>query len=152
MAENLNYKVKDGKQSWCHSNKADNCNKYGRLYTWALAQKACPSGWHLPNKEEFEALFDAVGGKEKAGKMLKSTSGWNLSGNGSDSFGFSALPAGGRSNDGFFLVTGAYAYFWQSSENKGNDAYYADVGHYGEHADLGRNDKNYAYSIRCIKD
>jgi uncharacterized protein (TIGR02145 family) len=41
-------------------------------------------------------LFSAVGGKTAAGKMLKSTSGWNSNGEGLDAFGFSALSAGYR--------------------------------------------------------
>lgn len=56
----------------------------------------CPKGWHLPDTTEWQSLFSAVGGKTAAGKMLKSTSGWNSNGEGLDAFGFSALPAGYR--------------------------------------------------------
>mgnify|MGYP003552670525 CR=1 FL=1 len=69
MAENLNVKTKD---SWCYDDEESNCKKYGRLYTRRAAMKACPSGWHLPSKSEFETLIEAVGGKSEAGKMLKS--------------------------------------------------------------------------------
>ena len=109
MAENLNYKTDN---SYCYDDKASNCSKYGRLYTWAAAITACPTGWHLPTKAEFETLFTAVGGQSTAGKMLKSTSGWNSSGNGSDDYSFSALPAGVRDYKGdYYSSEGNFAYF-----------------------------------------
>ena len=61
-------------------------------------QGLCPSGWHLPTNFEFEKLVNyAIGGKDSAGIKLKSTSGWqklndDMGGNGSDAYGFSALP------------------------------------------------------------
>lgn len=33
------------------------CNKFGRLYDWNTAMKACPEGWHLPAMSEFQALL-----------------------------------------------------------------------------------------------
>ena len=38
MAENLNYyscSIKDA--SWCYGDNAENCDKYGRLYSWTAA-------------------------------------------------------------------------------------------------------------------
>lgn len=99
MAENLNYRTDD---SYCYDDEPANCRKYGRLYTWKAALNACPSGWHLPSYEEFETLFAAVGGKGVAGKALKSTSGWYNNDNGTDVYGFSALPAGVRDTNGDF--------------------------------------------------
>ncbi len=39
MAENLNYdyRIEGADFSYCYDNKSDNCEKYGRLYTWAAA-------------------------------------------------------------------------------------------------------------------
>ena len=102
MAENLNYEAKGSK---CYENKDENCTTYGRLYNWSTAMKACPSGWHLPSKTEYEALDKAVGGEEVAGKKLKAKSGWNKNGNGTDDFGFPAMPGGGgHSHDSFKSV------------------------------------------------
>ena len=58
MAQNLNYETAN---SYCYNDSAEYCAKYGRLYTWASALVACPSGWHLPTEAEFETLFTAVG-------------------------------------------------------------------------------------------
>jgi len=83
MAQNLNYHGADGFLGLCYGDepakkikKTDNCNKYGRLYDWNEAMKACPNGWNLPSDEEWQTLVDFVGGYEVAGKKLKSKSGW----------------------------------------------------------------------------
>lgn len=107
--------------SFCYNNKQDSCAKYGRLYLWSAAMDSaavfgddgkgcgnggtcensdrvrgvCPAGWHLPDSSEIEILLSVVGGKNEAGIALKTSSGWYNSGNGADSYGFSALPAGG---------------------------------------------------------
>jgi len=58
MAENLNYKTGT---SWCYDNDEFNCKKYGRLYIWETAKKACPSGWHLPTWAEWKDLIQNGG-------------------------------------------------------------------------------------------
>ena len=164
--------------SWCYDNVPANCAKYGRLYTWAAAMDSvgtrsangkgcgdgktcsptypvrgiCPESWHLPDTTEWHTLFTAVGGKSTAGKMLKSTSGWNISGNGTDAYAFSALPAGSRYINGNFNFEGNYASFWSSTED---DSYYAydlhlryDFGNAYLYNDL----KTYGFSVRCVKD
>jgi len=181
MAENLNYADSVAMpnlkgNSWCYDNSMDSCAKYGRLYTWTAAmnidssyqsvsaaavistpqQGACPAGWHVPTDEEWGTLENAVGGSSVAGTRLKSRSGWNddgdESGNGTDSYGFSALPAGHRIYDGSFYYVGGRAYFWSVTENVTVGAYgrrldynyaFMDTNHYG---------KNYAYSVRCVQD
>ena len=149
MAEYLKVKIE---HSWCYKGKESNCQKYGRLYNWDTAKAACPAGWHLPSKEEFKALFVAVGSEDVAGKKLKSTSGWKENGNGEYAFGFSALPAGYRNGNGDFNNEGNRAYFWSSTEynsDRANDVYLQ----YGyDNADLGDDNKSIGFSVRCLKD
>jgi hypothetical protein len=57
LAENLNYNAEG---SVCYENKPENCEKYGRLYDWNAAMRACPKGWHLPSKEELEILIKGL--------------------------------------------------------------------------------------------
>jgi len=95
MAENLNYKFGN---SWCYENNESNCDTYGRLYDWNTATKVCPSGWHLPTRQEWYDLINAVGGQKTAGNALKAKSSWKK-GNGADNYGFSAL-SGGRTTGG----------------------------------------------------
>jgi len=150
MAENLNYTTKSG--SWCY-NKTANCTKYGRLYNWETAVKSCPSGWHLPSNSEWEVLEESVGGKE-AGRKLKTKSGWDNHGNGTDDYGFSALPGGGGYSDGRFYNVGLSGYWWSASEDISSksafnrqmkDFYDRDV--YWQNSDKGK-----FYSVRCLRD
>ena len=121
----------------------------------------CPEGWHLPTVAEFKALFTAVGGTQDAknevlwnnvGKMLKSISGWKSSGNGTDAYAFSALPAGIKYNDRNFSFEGYLAYFWSSTEYDSYNAYYMYLDGNDDDVHLGNRYKNYGYSVRCVKD
>ena len=146
MAQNLNY-VRAG--SYCYMDASFYCAEYGRLYTWNAARTACPSGWHLPSKDEFEMLFSAVGGQSIAGKMLKSTSV-----NGTDAYSFSALLAGLRFNGGYFTDMGHYAHFWSSTEYKydNNNAYNMYLHNSEDNAHLPDYSKDLGFSVRCVKD
>jgi len=123
MAENLNYNASGSK---CYGNKPANCVKYGRLYDWNVALKACPRGWHLPNNLEWDKLALTVGDSLTGGKYLKATSGWKNnkngnSGNGTDVYGFAALPGGmqGFAPDGdYFSDVGEKGYWWSSDCSK----------------------------------
>src|SRR5574344_244442 len=167
MAQNLNYAVDS---SWCYWNSADSCSKYGRLYQWAAAmgegtsynsaifgdsvnhQGVCPAGWHVPTIGEWNALATAVGDSGTAGTKLKSTAGWNSSGNGTDDFGFSAFPAGSRYYDGARHDDGLLAIFWSATEIDANDAYYRALHYDGAFMDMYYVNKFYAFSVRCVQD
>ena len=145
MAENLNY---DTTGSYCN-----NCAQYGRLYTWATAEKVCPTGWHLPSTEEFELLIGVVGGKDVAGRTLKSTSGWIKNGNGSNKYGFSALPAGNRGNDGDYNNEGSHAYFWSSTDYGDSYCVYKIyLYYYDDYAEVTCATRDLGFSVRCLKD
>jgi len=151
MAENLNY---DAEVSFCYGNKFANSNEYGRLYDWKTAMAVCPKGWHLPSKNEYEALDKAVGGEKVAGKKLKATSGWSYDGNGTDDYGFSALPGGfGDSGGARFGNVSNNGYWWSSSNEDNSDyTYYRDMDYGNENVNWGSHGKSYMFSVRCVKD
>ena len=157
------------------------CDVAGRLYTWAAAidsvklandadnpqdcgfrkacnlpakvQGVCPPDWHLPSRAEWKALLTAVGGQSSAGKVLKSQSGWYKNGNGTDAFGFSALPAGDKYYKGDFSNEGRLAEFWSSTEYINSDeAYHMDLSYEDGYANLSGYAKYYGFSVRCVKD
>ena len=150
MAENLDFETE---KSYCYNDSSKYCDKYGRLYTWAAAVDACPTGWHLPASAEFDTLFKAVGAQSVAGNRLKAATGWNTNLNLGDEYGFSALPAGNRYFDGTYNSEGTNADFWASTEEKGGSSAYAmylnsdDGG-----AFLTAQSKNLGKSARCVKD
>ena len=152
MAQNLNYETVN---SYCYRDSASYCTKYGRLYTWAAATSACPSGWHLPTQTEWNTLFAAVGGSSTAGTKLKSTTGWNSSGNsvsGTDAYSFSALPAGYRGYNWGYYYGGYYADFWSSTEDYYDYAYHMSLDYNYDNAFLYSYYKYYGFSVRCVKD
>ena len=55
MAQDIDYA---GVTSECYNEQADKCTTNGRLYTFNSAQKACPTGWKLPSREEAQAALD----------------------------------------------------------------------------------------------
>jgi uncharacterized protein (TIGR02145 family) len=150
MAQNINYKTKSG--SWCYRNSADSCNKYGRLYDWKTATTVCPKGWKLPSNQEWGSLVTMAGGYETAGKKLKSKSGWNENGNGTDDYGFSALPGGFRAQDGSFSDAGYGGYWWTATEYSDGFAYFRDMGYYYDHVIEYDNGKGHGFSARCVHD
>lgn len=148
MAENLDYEI-DG--SACPEGDSRNCEKYGRLYTWEAAQNICPEGWLLPDSLDFAKLMEQVGGPSQAGDALKATDGWFKKGNGSDAFGFKALPAGFRSVEGAYDGIGGYAYFWSATETLDGLAYYLFLDFSSKAAGLNAFGKGDFRSVRCIK-
>jgi uncharacterized protein (TIGR02145 family)/uncharacterized protein (TIGR03067 family) len=111
MAQNLNYKVQG---SYAYDDKESNRKELGLLYTWEAAKKACPKDWHLATDSEWSMLATKFGGTDKAGEALKSVSGWKEDGNGTNSSGFNALPAGIRRNNGYDVL-GALGFWWTST-------------------------------------
>jgi uncharacterized protein (TIGR02145 family) len=81
------------------------------LYTWYYTvgetgeedgqPTLCPAPWRVPNNDDWNSLVQAAGGAEAAVKKLKSRTGWAAGGNGTDNFGFSALPGSYSLNNGF---------------------------------------------------
>jgi uncharacterized protein (TIGR02145 family) len=128
-----------------------NCTKYGRLYDWETAKKACPAGFHLPSDDEWKALVNYAGGEEKAGKKLKSKAGWNDAGNGTDDYGWSALPGGDGDPDGGFGSAGNYGNWWNATEYEANGAWIRIMDYYGELVDRNYGNKAFLFSVRCVQ-
>jgi uncharacterized protein (TIGR02145 family) len=92
FAQNLNYLTES---SSCLDDDPANCGKYGRLYKFSPAYEKdlCPEGWHVPKNEEWEILFDYLGGSDVAGGKMKSVTGWNEPNIGAtNESGFNGLP------------------------------------------------------------
>jgi len=164
MAENMNI-VTDS--SWCYNDSLSYCKKYGRLYNWNAAMKVCPSGWHLPTRDEWGALAKTAGGTGDygsggtAGTVLKSSNGWmNSNDNGTDDFGFSALPGGYRNYDGDdsgFYNVGDDGLWWTATETAEYlvsgyiyGSYYRYMGYGYFNVGEAKVDKRNGYSVRCV--
>jgi uncharacterized protein (TIGR02145 family) len=104
----------------------------------------------LPSKEEFDILPNSIG-SDQFGKSLKSKVGWKDGGNGVDTFGFSVLPAG-SSYDGEYHNEGISAAFWSSTEDNSGGAYEVNFVYEDDFVGMAGNDKDLAFSVRCLQD
>jgi uncharacterized protein (TIGR02145 family) len=104
----------------CFEDKCANCKKFGRMYVITKygtdpdlegGEIRCPDGWRLPSSEDLTALLKYIDpthkegsvwtgrGDNNAGPFLKARSSWpedydGTDGNGTDDYGFNALPGG----------------------------------------------------------
>jgi len=140
--------------------------KYGRLYDWEVlmqgapsssanpsgVQGVCPEGWHLPSIEEWTALKNAIASSETV-KEMRATSGWYLGGDGSNKSGFNALPAGFHSGDDFSQL-GQNSHFWttESDSTISANAWEIDLNKNSNVLEPTSDNKEYAYSCRCVQD
>jgi uncharacterized protein (TIGR02145 family) len=139
MAKNLDIEVPG---SWCYDNNPDNCKKYGRLYTYEAAIKACPKGWHLPSSEEWSVLANYLGGEDVAGKALKAGGSSGLK-----------LPLGGnRVFSGTYGLIGTYGCYWSSTKNDAKHAWYLYVTDKNDYITLTYFTSSYGFNVRYIKD
>jgi len=152
--QNLNYPIPG--ESWCYEDDSANCEKYGRLYSWEGAKKACAAlgpGWRLPTDGEWESLANAFGGyydfekSEDVGDPMKAYKALMEGGNS----GFSARLGGWRNSYGGFDGLGGYGYYWSATESGSDYAwsygFYRDSGELGRYYDLKSNGR----SCRCVQ-
>ncbi|MDR0305256.1 MAG: hypothetical protein LBI42_00290 [Chitinispirillales bacterium] len=174
MTENLNYRHSswaqydddifeyDHKGSWCYYDDPDDCDKYGRLYTFEAAIEACPAddGWRLPDNADWETLIDAAGGLATAGRKLKSDTGWYFYPNGTagtNDYKFSALPGGYRLSGGGIFEEEAFNGYWWSATLSTSillyHSYYWSMEYRYDKVDIWDIGLwNTGYSVRCVRD
>jgi len=141
---------------------------YGVLYNWpaVMTEGICPSGWHIPSDGEWQTMEISLGMSEAdaasegwrgspVGDYLKSTSGWNIDGNGNDgngsnSSGFTGLPGGYRYSGGFNGV-GFPGYWWSASES-GSNSWWRVLDYDDDDVHRYYYDRDNGFSARCVRD
>jgi uncharacterized protein (TIGR02145 family) len=144
-----------------------NYQNYGVLYNQLAAQTACPAGWKLPEKEEWENLVALLDGEALAGGKMKSTRTepephprWNSPNTGAtNESGFSALPGGGMFYNIIdfefeFDPIGLASFWWSSTLfDDWMDSYYSiAISTFSSNILLTSDINTEGFSIRCIKD
>ena len=133
-----------------YNNNPEYKENYGALYNWYAAGYACPIGWHVPTKEEWETLINYVGRYNT--KKLKDTRFWscppgyNMDCSGSNESGFAARPGGDR--DGYSGSFGGIGFdgVWWTFEG-----YYVFITATWSEVKIGGYTKKDGLSVRCIK-
>lgn len=132
---------------------------YGRFYTWYAAvdpRGICPTGWHLPTANEWEILFEFLGGVNVAGGKLKQTgtTDWDAPNIGaSNSSGFNSLPAGYHHFYGNSDAQGFNSFYWSSTSITEDDAWHNYLSTVGENVYINglSPTKKLGFSCRCLK-
>lgn len=148
MAENLRFKDVEG--AYYFDDNDVNLNKYGMLYEWKAAGKACPDGWRLPTGSEFQALVDH---HEQVGSWEKIKSEPNS---------FDIQLGGMQDHEGTYTEMDEGAYLWTATEyDKENAEYFSylivvdtpvvDVSRREDIQDIHGTEKTNRYSVRCVK-
>ncbi len=139
--------------AYCYyNNDLQNEPKYGKIYNGIAVNDPrgiAPEGWRVPTENDWNELFNFLGGYLIAGKAMKVTGDGNFGqiNTGTNSSGFSALPGGGRvANTGSFSVGGTWARFW------GTNGYSFYITDYQDYAYGGSSFLNNGFSVRLIKE
>ncbi len=129
---------------------------YGALYNWYTIESGnlCPEGWHVPTDNDWEILYNYLGGLIAGGKLKETgTIHWQSPNVGAtNETGFTFLPSGFRLQGGLYVNVRTYGHSWSSSEFDAENALfryttYEDNIFYRWYAD-----KNCGKPARCIKD
>jgi uncharacterized protein (TIGR02145 family) len=141
-----------------------NYSKYGVLYNWTAAKAACPPGWHLPSDAEWKQLEMALGmttaqadaenwrGTDQ-GIQMKATKGWNNTGSGTNTSGFSALPSGvynGILKN--FSGIDNFGLWWSSTESNSNNSWGRFISDIWSNVCRIQSARSEGFSVRCVKD
>ena len=149
------------KNNWCYNDDPEYCKKFGRLYNWEAAQKACPEGWHLPTADEWLELIedhtceitqerDFPKQYHCAGTSLKTVDGWEDGLTNTNEYGFSVMAAGFKVPKGFG-GEGVMGEFWTSTDETETYAAFVEFGRVQDYAEIALIDKSNGLSVRCVK-
>ena len=166
--------------AWCYYNNDETKPRLYNWYavmgiheaeTTTPNKEFAPEGWHVSSDTEWTTLveyliangynYDGTTTENKLAKAMASTTGWNSStGTGvpgndqslNNSSGFNAVPVGTLGTSGSFNYEGSNAFFWSSTEDDTNIAWYRFLS-------LNDSDffRNYTYkqlglSVRFVRD
>ena len=137
MAQSINYETAAG--SFCYQDNETNCDVYGRLYTYEAAQSACPGGWHIATRAEFEeAMAEPTFLWLYAGRMNNNT--YNFV----DGMGFHWVDGPIESSDNQHCSGDQCALIFVQKNPDSNDA--ADPALFFQ-----KDNKTKGFSVRCVK-
>jgi uncharacterized protein (TIGR02145 family) len=151
MGENLAFKTESG--CWVYDDIKDYAKTHGYLYSWEVATKACPDGWHLPSMQDWWFLSNFLGGDDQSGGKLKQTgtTSWKSPNTGAtNSSGFTALSSG-RNGDKNMEYIGSKTFFWTNVDDDDVTSWCGELSSSSGALSLYPVDKSDGYSVRCIK-
>jgi uncharacterized protein (TIGR02145 family) len=143
--------------AWSYYSDAPSFNcPFGKLYNWYAVNDGrglCPVGWHVPTEEEYNFLFNYLGGSLMAFNALRSVSTAYWSGSNSlstNSSGYSALGAGFRWSNGEYMDYQDWGLYWTST-SLNDEAFLQMLTSLPASILSDYRDKNVGSSVRCIR-
>jgi uncharacterized protein (TIGR02145 family) len=148
--------------SYSNNTTSGNTNNGGK---GAGRHGICPAKWHVPTDAEWGNLLNAMetstsaknhnSGTEGRGAVassrIKSKCAWT-SGNGTDTYGFRAMPAGFRQTElGSFAGYGGNSMVWSASAANSTSAWRRDINNVNEGSWRAITNRARGYSVRCIQ-
>ena len=152
---------------------ADSIKKFGALYNWYAVdtKKLAPTGWHVSSDAEWTVLeeyliangynCDGTTTGSRIAKSLAAQTDWYTDstngaiGNDLDKnnrSGFSALPGGGRHNNGEFRTMGTDTGWWTGTDEDASYAFWRYLRYDGDYIYRSINHKSYGLSVRLVRD
>ena len=142
--------------AWCYyDNDPANGEIYGKLYNWYAVHDArglAPKGYQIPTDEQWSTLTTFIG-SVAGGKMKEiGTANWSSpNSEATNSTFFTGLPGGIIINDGTFYFIGDHGYWWSFTSIDSATAWNRSLGYNSGIVCRSYDDKNYGFSVRCIK-
>jgi hypothetical protein len=117
-----------------YDNYEPNKTTFGALYNWysVSSSKLCPSGWHVPDDEEWTILESYLGGE-------------------SVTTGLSCLPGGLRGDFSEFTGINVISVFWTSGKVSDDKAIFRSYNTGNSELTKGSYPVKWGASVRCIK-
>lgn len=153
IEDNLDNARWDSTNAPANASSSDN-GVFGRYYNYyciSSEKDLCPTGWKIPDRNNWDTLFNALGGWETAGLAMKAgTTAWGASiAEGQGSSKFNALPAGQKLSTGGISNAGKLGFWWIKNAISNPSAFRItdlDKGVFYTTAEA-----NQGFSVRCIK-
>jgi uncharacterized protein (TIGR02145 family) len=142
---------------WYNNDEETYKDTYGALYNGYSVSSGnlCPSGWHVPSRDEWQQLTDFLGDTITGGGKLKEAgiAHWlTPNKNADNSSGFTALPAGIRYFEGSFNTVLYFTGIWSATEIGTDEEWYLSL-YYGDAiVIMNHRSKKHGLSVRCVKE
>lgn len=139
--------------AWCYYDNGNGGT--GKLYNWYAVSDGrglAPEGWRVATDADWRHATDYLGGEDAAGTKMKSATGWSGKANGTNESGFSALPGGSRNLYGEFAYGRQAGYWWSSTEEDEDLAWYRVIDQSPYYVYRTNYSKANGLSVRCVRE
>jgi uncharacterized protein (TIGR02145 family) len=122
--------------------------KFYNHYTITDARNLCPAGWHIPNRTEWDTLFNKLGGWQVAGLKLKTKSSWGSTIETQGTSSFFAYPSGYKNEAATVIETDNLGYWWMKSATPSA----IKLTNFDDEAFSVSATSGVGFTVRCLKD